>query len=910
MGPAPGVEASDRARIRAGARAKLFGEPSPAPSAGTEDTECGLTGAPAAPTDPKDPERVGRFRILDRLGAGGMGVVYSAYDPELDRKVALKLLRPDLAEDASRGSTGTSRLQREAQAMARLNHPNVVTVHEVGRYEEQVFVAMEFVDGTTLREWAKEAHDWQEIVRVYCDAAEGLEAAHAAGIVHRDFKPDNVMLGEDGRVRVMDFGLSRAEISDPTLSDEEPTDKPTESLTQTGAIMGTPAYMAPEQHNASPTTAASDQFSFCVSLWEALTDVRPFAGRTYGELAGNVVMGRIQPPPGTATAPRRVFDALRKGLSTLPENRFESMDDLVATLRVNPFRTFRRVGIGFAAMGLAAGAIYVGTRPEPVGVGACDDAGEPLRGFWKEQRASVETALLRADAPYAAATWSTVERMLGSYVDDWARASEAHCTAQLVQSADEVTLERQAQCLATRRSAVEELVAVLSTSEEGIAQQAVQVVVTLAPVEACADARRLEAFSTARAPEAIEAINQARAQLARARAHGGLAHYDRAIELANGVIAAGRRYDDPSTEAAGLLVLGQYTERTGDYDAAEKSLRNAIRLAEIGDDHTTRALALIRLIYIVGRDSKRHAEARSLGADAGAVLRMLGADPLLQAGLDMNLGGADRVGRELDDALEHYTSALDTYSTMYGEDHPDTARALTSLGGLYITRNEPALAVEALERAEASFEKTLGAEHPFVAVVLGNLGTAYKAQNDFPRAIETLERALVLRKRADGEKHPGVAKTLFNLGAAQFEADRYDDAIENLEAGLDMLIQLGSNEPVRLGRYRLLIGSAYLSSGRPELARRWLEPLLDVFPLASGRKGKYARRARYFLSLAYMPVDLRRARTLAEVAHGSTSRGDGEFAVINTLLWTIDLVERFRQPPVDDPPSRSPTTTQ
>ena len=899
MGPAPGVEANDRARIRARARAKLFGERAPASASqlGTEDTECGTTGAPAPPP-PKDPERIGRFRILDRLGAGGMGVVYSAYDPELDRKVALKLLLPDLAEDASRGSTGTSRLQREAQAMARLNHPNVVTVHEVGKYEEQVFVAMEFVDGTTLRQWARESRHWQEVVRVYCDAAEGLEAAHAAGIVHRDFKPDNVMLGEDGRVRVMDFGLSRSDRSAPTLDDVGPTDDQPATLTQTGAIMGTPAYMAPEQHNASPTTAASDQFAFCVSLWEALTGVRPFAGRTYGELAANVVSGRIQAPPGSATAPRRIFDALRTGLATNPEHRFSSMSALVATLRVSPFRTLRRVGLGFAAVSLAASAVYVGTRPEALEVGACDDAGAPLRDFWEGKRASVEAALLRPDAPYAAATWSSVDRMLGAYVDDWARASEAHCTAQLVESASAATLERQAQCLASRRSAVEELAAVLSTSEDGIAQEAVQAVVTLGPVESCADPRRLEAFSVARAPEAIEAINQARAQLARARAHGGLAHYDRAIELADGVIATARRYDDPSTEAAGLLVRGQYTaEHTGDDAAAEKSLRDAIRLAEIGDDHTTRALALIRLIYIVGGDAKRHAEARSLGADAGAVLRMLGADPLLQAGLDMNLGRADRVGRELDDALTHYTSALDIYSKIYGEDHPNTARALTSLGGLYITRREPELAVEVLERAEASFKKTLGAEHPFVPVVLGNLGTAYKAQDDFPRAIETLERALVLRKRAAGEKHRGVAKILFNLGAAQYEAQRYDDAIKSLQRGLDILIEIGSNEPARLGRYRLLIGSAHLNSRRFELARQWLEPLLEVFPVTGGPSGKFARRARYYLSIATIPVDLRRARTLAQVARESAAATDPEAALLDHVLWLLDTAEHGRSAP-------------
>jgi len=885
MGTAPAVEVADRERIRAGARAKLFGEPPP-----PDPTLDGASGTQAS-APPNDPERVGRFRILDRLGAGGMGVVYSAYDPQLDRKVALKLLRPDLAEDATRGSTGTNRLHREAQAMARLNHPNVVTVHEVGQHEDQVFVAMEFVEGTTLREWVEGADDWREIVRVYCDAAAGLAAAHEAGIVHRDFKPDNVMLGTDGRVRVMDFGLSRADRGEHTEEAESTLDQ-SQTLTQTGAIMGTPAYMAPEQHNASAATAASDQFAFCVSLWEALAGVRPFAGHTYGELAGNVVMGRVQDPPGTVTAPSRVFDTLRRGLAVKPTERFPSMEPLVSALQADPARTFKRIG---AALGLAAavGAVgYSATRPDPVVAGACDDAGQAMRAAWApDRRDAVKTALLASQAPYAHATWSTVESMLERYADDWAAAAEKACSTKLVETADATMLDRQTQCLDARRRAFEEVVDLLSSADVGMAQQAVQAVVTLAPVESCADPRRLEAFSVARAPEAVEALSQARAQLARARAHGGLGHYDKALELADRVIDTGRRFDDPSTEAAGLLVRGQYLERKGESADAEKSLRDAIRQAEIAHDHTTRAWALIRLIYVVGRDAKRHDEARALGADAGAVLRMLGADPLLQAGLDMNLGGADRVARALDDALAHYRAALKTYATIYGEAHPETGRALTSLGGLYISRKEPDKAINVLLRAKASFEATLGAQHPFVPVVLSNLGTAYKAQGDLPRAISTLEQALKLRKLADGSDHPGVAKTLFNLAAAQFEARRYEAAIASLREGRRILDANGSADPIRRGRYDLLVGMAQVNLGRLDEARETLKPLLELFPLSRGAKGKYARRTRYYLAIATIRVDLRRAWTLVEVARESTNDDDPFVERLEALAWLIDTAE-------------------
>jgi tetratricopeptide (TPR) repeat protein/predicted Ser/Thr protein kinase len=887
MGPAPAVEVADRDRIRAGARAKLFGEPPPKPAAPAEP----------APPPASDPERIGRFRILDRLGEGGMGVVYSAYDPELDRKVALKLLRPDLADDASHGSAGTGRLQREAQAMARLNHPNVVTVHEVGRHDDQVFVAMEFVDGHTLRAWAEQDHDWQTIVAVYCDAAQGLGAAHRAGIVHRDFKPDNVMLGEDGRVRVMDFGLSRAEASQHAEADTAVDTL--DPLTRTGAIMGTPAYMAPEQHNAAPTTAASDQFAFCVSLWEALAGERPFPGDTYNALAGAVVTGKIRTPPGTATAPSRIFDALRRGLSVAPADRFDSMEALADTLRVTPYRTARRVGIGVALGTGIAAAFYAGSRPDPVRAGACDDAGSAIETSWSDQRqAAVRDALLQSEAPYAAAAWSGVEQLLGRYADTWVRAAETRCTAALVESADQDLLQRQALCLDSRRSTFEGLVEVLASPDDGVAQQAVLAAATLPPIESCADPRRLEAFSTPRAPEAMDALRGARARLARATAHGGMGHYDRAVELASEVVATGQRYDDPSTEAAGLLVRGQYEERQGNKTAAESSLRDAIRLAEIANDHTTRAVALIRLIYVVGGESARYNEALALGADASTVLRMLGADPLLQAKLDLNLGATNRVARKLDDALRHYQSALATYTELYGDDHPETARALTSLGGLYITRKEPDRAIEVLLRAKQSFETTLGAEHPFIPVVLSNLGTAYKGQHDYARAIEILQAALDLRRRTEGDKRRGVAKTLFNLGATQFEAQRYTAAVASLREGIDILEATPGTSPERLGRYQLLMGTSLLNLGRRSEARATLEPLLDVFPVREGSRGMFARRTRYYLAIALMSEDRARARTLIEVARDIALDDNPKEAALGdaviTLLDVMNLSSSYR----------------
>ena len=246
---------------------------------------------------------VGRYVVIGKLGAGGMGVVYAAYDPELDRKVAVKLLRAGVGASVD----ARTRLLREAQALARLAHPNVVAVHDTGSVGERVWLAMEFIDGQTLAAWCaaqpQRRSRWREVLAVMMRAGRGLQAAHAAGLVHRDFKPDNVMVGVDGRVCVMDLGLARHDRNGSTRAGE-PAWHPGAGqgvlslhLTQAGAVMGTPSYMAPEQFEGAEVTPAADVFAFSVTLWEALYGVRPFAGETIVALVSNLIAGRVQAPP-------------------------------------------------------------------------------------------------------------------------------------------------------------------------------------------------------------------------------------------------------------------------------------------------------------------------------------------------------------------------------------------------------------------------------------------------------------------------------------------------------------------------------------------------------------------------------------------------------------------------------------
>lgn len=300
---------------------------------------------------------VGRYLVLSRTGQGGMGVVYSAHDPELDRKVALKLL----LSEQSPGSEGSTRLLREAQALAKLSHPNVVSVHDVGTLGNRVWIAMEFLEGRTVAAWLKEKRrSWREVLEVFVQAGEGLRAAHAAGFIHRDFKPENVMVTTSGRVKVMDFGLARID------KDESETDVNTirtsehqdVALTRTGMLLGTPRYMSPEQWDGASADLRTDQFSFCVSLWEALFGEAPFSGNTLAELAISVKNGQVRPRPAGSPVPTWLSKTVLRGLNPMATQRWTSMGALLDALQNDP--TWRnRVLIALSVISVGVSAFVI-----------------------------------------------------------------------------------------------------------------------------------------------------------------------------------------------------------------------------------------------------------------------------------------------------------------------------------------------------------------------------------------------------------------------------------------------------------------------------------------------------------------------------------------------------------------------
>ncbi|MCA9658164.1 MAG: protein kinase [Myxococcales bacterium] len=415
-----------------------------------------------AGADAEDEETIGRFVLLERLGGGGMGVVHRARDPELDREVAIKILRPESSESEA----ARARLLREAQAMARLSHPNVITVYESGTFEGLVYIAMELVEGVDLRERCAKAATWREVAELYRDAARGLAAAHAVGLIHRDFKPENVMVGDDGRVRVLDFGLARgdearaaaaiadsgAAITLPEVITRTSAEADTlaavprssgrprdallaQTLTNTGVLMGTPAYMAPEQFATLVSSPRSDQFSFCVALYEGLFGVRPFAGETMEALLKALLRGEVRPdPPGTKgeRAPAGIRALLRRGLSVDPEARYPTMDALIADLdrALSSGRRRRRLltTAGFAGAALFAG--YLGAQ-RPAEVDACAaGAATMTEEVWSPARQTALAAAFAASGvPQAAAIWGRIHGRVDDYVSTWLEGHADACAA-------------------------------------------------------------------------------------------------------------------------------------------------------------------------------------------------------------------------------------------------------------------------------------------------------------------------------------------------------------------------------------------------------------------------------------------------------------------------------------------------
>ncbi|HVE83851.1 MAG TPA: serine/threonine-protein kinase, partial [Myxococcales bacterium] len=485
--------------------------PSPAPPQHATGGASGLGLGPARPA--RRGKQIDRYVVLEVLGAGSMGVVYAAFDPKLDRKIALKMLA---GESGDRGSfeERRARMMREAQAMARLSHPNVVHVHDVGTYQDQIYVAMEFIQGQRATEWLRsEPRSWREVLRVFIRAGRGLAAAHAAGLVHRDFKPDNVMVGNDGVARVMDFGLVSSISADPNAWNTPPpvpVDRGSEAdlaqpITQAGALLGTPAYMAPEQWMGDKIDHRADQFSFCVSLYEALYGQRPFAARTLAELTSKVAQGKIREVPAGSPVPFYIRRAVARGLAADPKLRHPSMKELLEVLELGLRVPRRRVlftaggAVLLVVGGLLAPLLWRLRSPdratEPPAAAAnerpperCGRAAETFATAWNEARErALGARLLQAGGPAAAEVWVHAQRFIDRFRERWVASRERACRA----GAAPRLAERRLECLDQQLDELRALEEVLGKADASLVRGAALAAAALPSPEGCAEERGL-----------------------------------------------------------------------------------------------------------------------------------------------------------------------------------------------------------------------------------------------------------------------------------------------------------------------------------------------------------------------------------------------------------------------------------
>ncbi|MEM9454200.1 MAG: serine/threonine-protein kinase [Myxococcota bacterium] len=681
--------------------------------------------------EPEQATRLGRFVLLERLGQGGMGVVYSAYDPELDRRVALKLLRPNTKDEAQR-EHARARLKREAQALARLSHPNVVPVHDVGLIDERVFIVMEMVAGQTLEAWVEtKTRSWREILAAYRQAGSGLAAAHRLGVIHRDFKPSNVLVGEDDRVRVVDFGLARGITEvESTLEPAAGKDDRLQSgrspaledpITQTGAVMGTPAYMAPEQVDAAQVDAAADQFSFCASLYEALYRQRPFSGETMAARQLEIEEGRIREPPRGSGVPRWIHAALCRGLKARPKDRHPSMAALLTLLGRDPARTRRRLLVGTAFGSVVGIAIYAFATQAPPRTAAdlCQVASDELAPLWSdERRAAVAQAFSTAELPYAAQAGPRVLATLAAYAKAWGQMREQACVAYQRGGDSSDVYDRRVTCLSRRRHALDHSIVQVIETAAASPERTIDIVRALPPLNDCSDAARLRSGIPS-PPEAIaDAVEHQRQRLDEAQtlwaAGKGTAAYTRAEQA----VDEAQALDYLPLQAEALLTLGRTAMKTNEHylDSAPILLSAMLEGLHTGQDEIATEAAA-RYIYVIGTSSlgRSTTDDRQFTPDLALLMQIAKSQAerapehrAARALLYNNLASAQLAAQHVEIARRYYQRALDQLADIPGAP-PELDHIFGNLA--HISPDE-AERERLFARAFDRFDAAYGPEHP------------------------------------------------------------------------------------------------------------------------------------------------------------------------------------------------------
>ncbi len=677
-------------------------------------------------------QQLGRYTILEMLGEGGMGVVYSAYDARLDRRVALKFM---LGSGTPRER---ERLRVEARALAQLAHPNVLTIHDIDEHEGDLFITAQYVEGASVDLWLVQSpRSPEDIVAVFVQAGKGLAAAHGRKLVHRDVKPSNLLVDERGRVFVADFGLaqSTSELTDPTTGTG---DKPPVATNRAG----TPTYMAPEQLRGDPVDATADQYSFCVALYEALLGRHPFASSA----------DRARPPEGLSQLPRRLARALARGLSKNPADRHPTMTALLVELR--PRRRRRGVlGVVLGAAGLSAVAWSYSSRTPPEQ--ACVTTELSARAWGPASITATENALLQSPHGYAATTWQTLHGYLEGASAEWEAQVRDACEARWERhSESDLTFDRRMRCL--RRNALT-LDRALTLIQAGGPARALQIAYAIPRAGTCSEpgvsGDPLEAesaqhdefrqrFEQAQLLAPAGQIAQAEQEL-QALASAVASTEDRVlasrITTSLASIAAHTRPADQGTQAAVEAVLS--TERSGDDHSIAQALLILTNHYAITVGDIPRAEETIQRARAVIARTELTVDLERGVANADALIAMAAGDFAV--------------------AIEAFETVLEVYARTFGELHPNRFLAVSNLSGALQSAGRTSDALEVLQTHIAVADRTLGVGHPAALALHIRLGHALYMASRHEAARDHLEPLRQVLEQ-DGSM-PSMAGDLYSI---------------------------------------------------------------------------------------------------------------------------------------------------
>ncbi|HEY8145941.1 MAG TPA: serine/threonine-protein kinase [Kofleriaceae bacterium] len=768
---------------------------------------------------------MGRFQLTRHLGRGAMGDVWAAHDPELDRDVALKFLgmrAQTLSDNAG------ERMRREAQAMARLSHPNVVAIHELCEVDGQIFCAMQLVDGKNLRSWLGTPRTWQEIATVMLDAGRGLAAAHRAGLVHRDVKPENILIAADGRALVSDFGLAKLVALDrergQSAAVPDGASPLAAGITETGALLGTPAYMSPEQLEGGAVGARSDQFAWCVTFYEALFGSRPFTGATVEALVSAV---RARPvAPGRRGAPRGLVSALLRGLAADQVDRWPSMDALVATIEraVGAPRRRRLVIAAAAVLGAAVAAVLflssrTGGRDQVADVRSAA-ASRIARAWGDRQRAELAAGLRATAYPAADEMFAAVTRALDGYRDGWlAMRVDAWAATHLRGEQNAEMLERRLDCLDRLADQLGATVTALTAAEREQVPGALQAVAQLTPTSICADRDRLLAMV---APEESPAAATARAALDEVLALSATGRHEEAMRRARPLASQVEHATDPALAAHGLYILGAAKAAAGEPDA-EGLLRRAVQAAAVIRDHHLVAASWVRLVGLLAERPDRRADALALAPAASAAVEQAGGDPLQRSNLELALGVAENESGNLAQARDHLLAARKELAGQRGGEALrlplQLARIDVALAGALAKLNELDQATEVLQRAIATVRQAVGPRHPVIANALNTLTIIARIKKDAPRAERLALESLELARALFPPGNSFIVTGHQNLADVRLLQGRLADARAELAAARAELARAKVPDAAELARLDLRICSLAQQGPKDEVPR-------------------------------------------------------------------------------------------